>query len=75
MPKSPRAMNLQFQDPEQLAAIEAAARREGVSVQEFVLSAGYARATWVEQRFLQAFEASITRSGEAFTSTADSPAR
>lgn len=47
-PKPPPAMNLQFQDLGQLAAIEAAARREGVSVQEFVLSAAFTRATGAE---------------------------
>ncbi|MFI8242586.1 hypothetical protein ACIF83_35965 [Streptomyces sp. NPDC085866] len=61
-------MNLRFRDPEQLAAIAAAARREGVSMQEYILSAAYARATAVEQRFLKAFEESMDRSGAAFAS-------
>src|SRR5947207_454454 len=42
MSSSPKAMNLRFPDPEQRAAIEAAARKEGVSLQEYILSAAYA---------------------------------
>jgi hypothetical protein len=59
-------MNLRFPDPEQRAAIAAAARQEGVSLQEYILSAAYARATAVEQRFLESFKASMARSGAAF---------
>ncbi|MFE5144108.1 DUF1778 domain-containing protein [Streptomyces fagopyri] len=61
-----KAMNLRFPDPEQRAAIEAAARQEGVSLQEYILSAAYARATAVEERFLDAFRGSMSRSGDAF---------
>jgi hypothetical protein len=63
----PKAMNLRFPDPAQRAAIEAAARQEGVSLQEYILSAAYARATAVEGRFLDAFRASMAHSGDAFT--------
>ncbi|MET7728834.1 DUF1778 domain-containing protein [Streptomyces mirabilis] len=63
----PKAMNLRFPDPAQRAAIEAAARQEGVSLQEYILSAAYARATAVEERFLDAFRESMSRSSEAFT--------
>ncbi|MGP4001185.1 type II toxin -antitoxin system TacA 1-like antitoxin [Streptomyces sp. 8N706] len=61
-----KAMNLRFPDPEQRAAIAAAAQQEGVSMQEYILSAAYARATAVEQRFLEGFKDSMARSGAAF---------
>jgi hypothetical protein len=67
---SVKAMNLRFPDPDQHAAIEAAARQEGVSLQEFVLSAAYARATAVEGRFLDAFSESVSRSSSAFVADA-----
>ncbi|WAZ26584.1 hypothetical protein STRCI_008178 [Streptomyces cinnabarinus] len=63
----PKAMNLRFPDPAQRAAIEAAARQAGVSLQEYILSAAYDRATAVEARYLEAFRASMSRSGDAFT--------
>lgn len=59
-------MNLRFPDPQQRAAIAAAAKQEGVSLQEYILSAAYARATAVEQKFLDGFKASMARSGAAF---------
>lgn len=62
----PKAMSLRFPDPEQRAAIAAAAKAAGVSLQEYILSAAYERATAVEARFLEAFDASMARSGEAF---------
>ncbi|MFE1799777.1 DUF1778 domain-containing protein [Streptomyces sp. NPDC059517] len=66
----PKAMNLRFPDPAQRAAIEAAARQEGVSLQEYILSAAYARATAVEMHFLDAFGESMARSGDAFAEAA-----
>ncbi|MDF3300198.1 type II toxin -antitoxin system TacA 1-like antitoxin [Streptomyces tropicalis] len=66
----PKAMSLRFPDPAQRAAIEAAARQEGVSLQEYILSAAYARATAVEKRFLDAFGESMACSGEAFSEEA-----
>ncbi|MCX4911557.1 DUF1778 domain-containing protein [Streptomyces sp. NBC_00878] len=66
MSNSPKAMNLRFPDPSQKAAIEAAARKEGVSLQEYILSAAYARATAVEEAFLHAFRNSMAFSGAAF---------
>jgi uncharacterized protein (DUF1778 family) len=69
--ESPKAMNLRFPDPQQRAAIEAAAKREGVSMQEYILSAAYTRATTVEQSFLEAFKASMARSNSAFDSQAN----
>ncbi|MCX2928577.1 DUF1778 domain-containing protein [Streptomyces sp. NEAU-W12] len=66
----PKAMNLRFPDPAQRAAIEAAAKQEGVSLQEYILSAAYARATAVEERFLDAFRTSMARSGNAFAEEA-----
>jgi hypothetical protein len=62
----PKAMNLRFPDPAQRAAIAAAAKQAGVSMQEYILSAAYDRATAVEQRFLEGFKASMTHSGAAF---------
>ncbi|MDL5199020.1 DUF1778 domain-containing protein [Streptomyces sp. ALI-76-A] len=62
----PKAMNLRFPDPAQRAAIAAAAKQAGVSMQEYILSAAYDRATAVEQRFLEGFKASMARSGAAF---------
>ncbi|NUU20352.1 MAG: hypothetical protein HOV68_02380 [Streptomycetaceae bacterium] len=59
-------MNLRFPDPGQRAAIAAAAKAEGVSMQEYILGAAYARATAVEDRFLDAFRGSMARSGDAF---------
>lgn len=64
-------MNLRFPDPEQRAAIEAAAKQEGVSLQEYILSAAYARATAVQDRFLEAFAESMSRSSDAFAEEAD----
>ncbi|MDG9703875.1 DUF1778 domain-containing protein [Streptomyces sp. DH37] len=61
-----KAMNLRFPDPEQRAAIAAAAREAGVSMQEYILSAAYDRATAVERRFLEGFRMSMDRSGAAF---------
>ncbi|MFC8373796.1 DUF1778 domain-containing protein [Streptomyces sp. CB02400] len=62
----PKAMNLRFPDPAQRAAIAAAAKQAGVSMQEYILSAAYDRATAVEQRFLEGFKASMARGGSAF---------
>ncbi|GGJ67803.1 type II toxin -antitoxin system TacA 1-like antitoxin [Streptomyces brasiliensis] len=67
---NPKAMNLRFPDPAQRAAIEAAAKQEGVSLQEYILSAAYARATAVEERFLDAFGESMSRSSDAFAEAA-----
>ncbi|WP_206338959.1 hypothetical protein [Streptomyces tendae] len=61
-----KAMSLRFPDPTQREAIAAAARQAGVSMQEYILSAAYDRATAVEQRFLAGFKASMARSGAAF---------
>jgi uncharacterized protein (DUF1778 family) len=62
----PKAMSLRFPDPEQRAAIAAAAQAAGKSLQEYILSAAYDRATAVEARFLDAFDDSFARTGEAF---------
>ncbi|MBQ1092842.1 DUF1778 domain-containing protein [Streptomyces sp. B93] len=63
----PKAMNLRFPDPAQRAAIAAAAKQAGVSMQEYILSAAYDRATAVERRFLEGFRASMAHSGAAFS--------
>ncbi|MBQ0854679.1 DUF1778 domain-containing protein [Streptomyces sp. BH-SS-21] len=60
------AMNLRFPDPAQRAAIAAAAKHEGVSMQEYILSAAYDRAVAVERQFLAGFQKSKARSGAAF---------
>lgn len=65
-------MNLRFPDPEKRAAIAAAAKQEGVSMQEYILSAAYARATAVEQRFLEGFKKSMGRSSAAFAAESSS---
>ncbi|MGW3668624.1 type II toxin -antitoxin system TacA 1-like antitoxin [Streptomyces sp. NPDC005141] len=67
-----KAMNLRFPDPDQRAAIEAAAKQEGVSLQEYILSAAYARATAVQERFLDGFRESMSRSSDAFAEEAGS---
>ncbi|SEF00292.1 hypothetical protein SAMN05216489_09524 [Streptomyces sp. 3213] len=66
MPDTPKAMILRFRDPRQHAAIETAAEQAGVSLQEYILSAAYARATAVAERFLAGFKESMARSGAAF---------
>ncbi|WP_260695966.1 DUF1778 domain-containing protein [Streptomyces sp. IB201691-2A2] len=62
----PKAMSLRFPNPAQRAAIAAAAKQAGVSMQEYILSAAYDRATAVERQFLDGFQASMARSGAAF---------
>jgi uncharacterized protein (DUF1778 family) len=69
----PKAMNLRFPDPDQRAAIAAAAKQEGVSMQEYILSAAYNRATAVEKRFLEGFRDSMARSGAAFAAEPADP--
>ncbi|MFF9409691.1 DUF1778 domain-containing protein [Streptomyces anandii] len=66
-----KAMSLRFPDPAQRAAIAAAAKQAGVSMQEYILSAAYDRATAVERRFLDGFKASMDRSGAAFSAEPD----
>lgn len=66
-----KAMSLRFPDPEQRTAIAAAARQAGVSMQDYILSAAYDRATAVERRFLDGFKASMGRSGAAFAAEPD----
>ncbi|MFF0747453.1 DUF1778 domain-containing protein [Streptomyces sp. NPDC004111] len=68
----PKAMSLRFPDPAQRAAIAAAAKQAGVSMQEYILSAAYDRATAVERRFLDGFQASMAHSGAAFAAEPDS---
>ncbi|MGW2081097.1 type II toxin -antitoxin system TacA 1-like antitoxin [Streptomyces sp. NPDC001939] len=72
MANNPKALNLRFPDPAQRAAIEAAARQEGMSLQEYILSAAVDKATAVERKFLAAFEESMARSGAAFRAASDS---
>ncbi|MFF4054014.1 hypothetical protein ACFYZ5_46380 [Streptomyces chartreusis] len=59
-------MSLRFPDPAQRAAIAAAAKHAGVSMQEYILSAAHDRATAVERQFLDGFQTSMARSGAAF---------
>ncbi|MGW6458177.1 type II toxin -antitoxin system TacA 1-like antitoxin [Streptomyces sp. NPDC055078] len=68
----PKAMSLRFPDPEQRAAIAAAAKAAGVSMQEYILSAAYERATAVQASFLHHFKASLAHSHEAFAAHAGS---
>jgi uncharacterized protein (DUF1778 family) len=62
----PAAMSLRFPDPGQRAAIAAAAKAAGVSMQEYILSAAYERATAVETAFLDAFDVALARTADAF---------
>lgn len=71
MPDQKKAMSLRFPDPEQRSAIAAAARQAGVSMQDYILSAAYDRATAVERRFLDGFRASMSRSSAAFAAEPD----
>ncbi|CAL9324521.1 hypothetical protein [Streptomyces sp. SudanB66_2053] len=66
-----KAMSLRFPDPAQRTAIAAAARQAGVSMQDYILSAAYDRATAVERKFLDAFKSSMARSGSAFAAEPD----
>ncbi|MFI1795687.1 hypothetical protein ACH40D_46285 [Streptomyces olivaceoviridis] len=65
-----KAMNRRFPDPALRAAGEAAAKRERVSLQDYILSVAYARATAVDDRILDASRVSMSRSGDAFADEA-----
>ncbi|WP_405577298.1 DUF1778 domain-containing protein [Streptomyces sp. NBC_01190] len=69
-PGKPTALSLRFSDPRKRAAIAAAARAAGVSMQDYILSAAYERATAVEAKFLAAFDAAVARTSEAFAAEA-----
>ncbi|WP_331751993.1 hypothetical protein [Streptomyces chartreusis] len=71
MSDAKKAMSLRFTDPAQRTAIAAAARQAGVSMQEYILSAAYDRATAVERRFLDGFKVSMARSSAAFAAEPD----
>jgi uncharacterized protein (DUF1778 family) len=66
------AISLRFPDPTQRAAIAAAAKAAGMSMQQYILSAAYDRATAVETAFLDAFDTAVTRTSEAFAAEASS---
>ncbi|MEB8338184.1 type II toxin -antitoxin system TacA 1-like antitoxin [Streptomyces endophyticus] len=66
-----KALNLRFPDPAQREAIETAARQQNMSLQEYILSAAYDRATAVERSYLSAFQASMAHSGAAFKDADD----
>ncbi|WP_353940155.1 DUF1778 domain-containing protein [Streptomyces sp. HUAS MG91] len=68
---SPKALNLRFPDPAKREAIETAARQQNMSLQEYILSAAYDRATAVERSFLSNFQASMAHSGGAFRDAGD----
>lgn len=61
-----KAISLRFPDPRQRTAIAAAAKAAGMSMQQYILLAAYDRATAVEKSFLDAFDASVSRTYEAF---------
>jgi uncharacterized protein (DUF1778 family) len=67
----PKAMSLRFPDPEQRVAIAAAAQAAGVSMQQYILTAAYDRATAVEARFLEAVDDSLAHVAEAFAADGD----
>ena len=64
-------MSLRFPDPTTYEAIAAAARAEGVSLQEYVLSAAYQRATALEHAFLAAAGDHYARTRDAFAELGD----
>lgn len=64
-------MSLRFPDPEQYDAIAAAAKAADVSLQEYVLSAAYERATAVERVFLEAARRAAEYTREAFSEIGD----
>lgn len=66
-----KAMSLRFPDPEQYEAIAGAAKAAGVSMQEYVLSAAYERATAVEKIFLDAAREAAEHTREAFAELGD----
>ncbi|MFZ3561578.1 MULTISPECIES: DUF1778 domain-containing protein [unclassified Streptomyces] len=68
---SKKALNLRFPDPAQREAIETAARQQNMSLQEYILSAAYDRATAVERSYLNSFQASMAHSGAAFKDADD----
>jgi len=71
MAESPKAMSLRFPDPATYEAIATAARADGVSLQEYVLSAAYQRATALERAFLAAAGDHYARTREAFAELGD----
>ncbi|MDX3076680.1 DUF1778 domain-containing protein [Streptomyces sp. MI02-7b] len=66
-----KAMSLRFPTPEQYDAIAGAAKAAGVSMQEYVLSAAYERATAVEKIFLDAARQASEYTREAFAELGD----
>ncbi|MEU6347006.1 MULTISPECIES: hypothetical protein [unclassified Streptomyces] len=66
-----KAMSLRFPDPEQYDAIAAAAKAADMSLQEYVLSAAYDRATAVERVFLDAARQASEYTREAFAELGD----
>ncbi|MFF3493312.1 DUF1778 domain-containing protein [Streptomyces sp. NPDC002795] len=66
-----KALNLRFPDPAQREAIETAARQQNMSLQEYILSAAYDKATAVERSYLSSFQASMAHSGAAFRDADD----
>lgn len=66
-----RAMSLRFNDPAQYEAIAGAAKAAGVSMQEYVMSAAYERATAVEKIFLDAAQEAAEYTREAFAELGD----
>ncbi|MFD8079897.1 hypothetical protein ACFV3E_45825 [Streptomyces sp. NPDC059718] len=66
-----KAMSLRFPDPEQYAAIAAAAKASDMSMQDYVLSAAYERATAVERVFLDAARQAAEYTREAFAEIGD----
>ncbi|WP_329190581.1 hypothetical protein [Actinacidiphila glaucinigra] len=66
-----KAMSLRFPDPDQYAAIAAAAKAADMSMQDYVLSAAYERATAVERVFLEAAKRHGDYTREAFAEIGD----
>ncbi|WP_431959338.1 hypothetical protein [Actinacidiphila sp. bgisy160] len=66
-----KAMSLRFPNAEQYDAIAAAAKAADMSMQEYVLSAAYERATAVERVFLEAAREAMEYTREAFAELGD----
>ncbi|MEU1542745.1 hypothetical protein ABZ461_32515 [Actinacidiphila glaucinigra] len=66
-----KAMSLRFPDPDQYAAIAAAAKAADMSMQDYVLSAAYERATAVERVFLEAAKRHGDYTRDAFAEIGD----
>src|SRR4051812_19037961 len=66
-------MSLRFADPAQRDAIAAAARAGGVSLQEYILTAAYERATGLKAQFRDGFRENDARTREVDATKSATP--